>query len=118
MHWTASIILSFVFQMAHVVEGVEQPVLQDTIKTDWSVHQLNTTADFARNNKLLSWYVGGLNFQIEHHLFPHICHIHYHKIAPIVQQMTKEYGLNYNLKPSFRDALLSHIYRLKELGRA
>ena len=118
MHWTASIILSFVFQMAHVVEGAEQPVLQDNINTDWSVHQLNTTADFARNNKLLSWYVGGLNFQIEHHLFPHICHIHYQKIAPIVERMTKEYGLNYNLKPSFRDALLSHIYRLKELGRA
>ncbi|MDP1803096.1 MAG: acyl-CoA desaturase [Bacteroidota bacterium] len=118
MHWTASIILSFVFQMAHVVEGATQPVLQENIKTDWSVHQLNTTSDFARNNSFISWYVGGLNFQIEHHLFPNICHVHYKQLAPLVEQTAKEYGLSYNLKPNFRNALLSHIYRLKELGKA
>ncbi len=117
MHWTASIILSFIFQMAHVVEGAGQPVAEDQIRTDWSVHQLNTTSDFARNNKLLSWYVGGLNFQIEHHLFPNICHIHYREIAPIVEQTVKQYGLQYNLKSTFNSALLSHIYRLKELGK-
>ncbi|MEO6302487.1 MAG: acyl-CoA desaturase [Bacteroidia bacterium] len=118
MHWTASIILSFVFQMAHVVEGAKQPLPESNMHVEWSVHQLNTTADFARNNKLLSWYVGGLNFQIEHHLFPNICHIHYKKIAPIVEQTAKEFGLQYNIKPTFRNALLSHIYRLKELGKA
>lgn len=118
MHWVASIILSFVFQMAHVVEGAEQPENERNIKTDWFVHQLNTTSDFARNNKLLSWYVGGLNFQIEHHLFPGICHIHYKKIAPIVQQTALEYGFMYNLKPTFRSALRSHFHRLKQLGRA
>ncbi|MDF2449964.1 MAG: acyl-CoA desaturase [Bacteroidota bacterium] len=117
MHWTASIILSFVFQMAHVVEGAEQPVTDPLIPTEWSVHQLHTTSDFARNNKFISWYVGGLNFQIEHHLFPNICHIHYSKLAPIVEQTAREYGIHYNLKPSFRSALLSHIYRLKELGK-
>jgi len=117
MHWTASIILSFVFQMAHVVEGAGQPVAEENIAMDWNVHQLHTTSDFARNNKLLSWYVGGLNFQIEHHLFPNICHIHYRKLAPIVEQTAKKYGLPYNLKPSFRQAFLSHISRLKELGR-
>jgi len=118
MHWTAGIILSFVFQMAHVVEGATQPVLQNNMQNDWSVHQLNTTSDFARHNMLLSWYVGGLNFQIEHHLFPNICHVHYKKLAPIVEQTAKEYGITYNLKPSFSNALLSHIHRLKELGRA
>ncbi|MCC6373163.1 MAG: acyl-CoA desaturase [Bacteroidia bacterium] len=118
MHWVASIILSFVFQMAHVVEGADQPEAKPVISTEWHVHQLQTTSDFARNNKLLSWYVGGLNFQIEHHLFPNICHIHYKKLAPIVQQTAKEFGIVYNLKPSFRSAMLSHIYRLKELGRA
>ena len=118
MHWVASIILSFVFQMAHVVEGAEQPIPESNINTDWSVHQLHTTADFARNNKLLSWYVGGLNFQIEHHLFPNICHIHYREIAPIVEQTAAEFGISYNCKPTFRSALLSHIYRLKELGKA
>ena len=118
MHWTASIILSFVFQMAHVVEGAEQPVLKDNIPTEWSVHQLHTTSDFARNNKFITWYVGGLNFQIEHHLFPNICHIHYKKLAFIVEQTAKEYGIVYNLKPSFNSAFISHVNRLKELGRA
>ncbi len=118
MHWVASIILSFVFQMAHVVEGAEQPVLEEELNTDWHVHQLKTTSDFARNNKLLGWYVGGLNFQIEHHLFPNICHVHYSKIAPIVERTAKEFGIPYNLKSSFGNAFMSHIERLKVLGRS
>ncbi len=117
MHWVASIILSFVFQLAHVVEGAEQPMPEDNIDTEWHVHQLKTTADFARNNKLLGWYVGGLNFQIEHHLFPNICHIHYSKLAPIVEKTAKEFGIPYNLQASFFSAFSSHITRLKELGR-
>lgn len=118
MHWVASIILSFVFQMAHVVEGAEQPVPEENINTDWHVHQLNTTSDFARTNKFLGWYIGGLNFQIEHHLFPNICHIHYNKIAPIVEKTAREFGIPYNLKSTFLQAFSSHIIRLKELGRA
>ncbi len=117
MHWVASIILSFIFQMAHVVEGAEQPMPEENIDTEWHVHQFKTTSDFARNNKLLGWYIGGLNFQIEHHLFPNICHIHYSKLAPIVEKTAKEFGIPYNLKFSFLDALSSHITRLKELGR-
>jgi linoleoyl-CoA desaturase len=103
--------------MAHVVEGAEQPIVKDELQTEWHIHQLNTTSDFARNNHFLNWYVGGLNFQIEHHLFPNICHIHYTKIAPIVERTAKEFGVTYNLKPSFRSALMSHIIRLKELGK-
>jgi linoleoyl-CoA desaturase len=78
---------------------------------------LATTSDFARNNHFLNYYVGGLNFQIEHHLFPNICHIHYRKIAPIVEATAKEYGFFYNLKPTFFSALKSHVKRLKELGK-
>jgi len=118
MHWVASIILSFIFQMAHVVEGADQPQIAEANETNWFVHQLKTTADFARNNKLMSWYVGGLNFQIEHHLFQNICHIHYPKIAPIVQATAKEFGIPYNLKPSFTSALVSHITMLKYYGQA
>ena len=119
MHWTAGCILSTVFQMAHVVEGTEQllPNAEGIIKSEWAVHELRTTSDFARNNLFLNYYIGGLNFQIEHHLFPNICHIHYRKIAPIVQETAKEFGFNYNLKPTFLNALYSHIHRLKELGR-
>jgi linoleoyl-CoA desaturase len=119
MHWTTGLILGTVFQLAHVVEGLEQPLptKDGVIENDWAIHELQTTSDFARNNLFLNWYVGGLNFQIEHHLFPNICHIHYRKIAPIVEQTAKEFGLNYNLKPTFMSALKSHIRRLKELGR-
>ena len=118
MHWVAGCILSTVFQMAHVVEGTEQPMpdAAGVIHHDWAVHELRTTSDFARNNHFLNWYVGGLNFQIEHHLFPQISHVHYQKIAPIVERTAREYNIYYNLKPTFAKALASHIRRLKELG--
>jgi linoleoyl-CoA desaturase len=118
MHLTAGIIMSVIFQMAHVVEGAEQPLPDENgiIQHDWLVHQLKSTADFAPKNVLLNWYVGGLNFQVEHHLFSNICHIHYRKIAPIVQQTAQDFGLEYNVKPTFLKALKSHVNRLKELG--
>jgi linoleoyl-CoA desaturase len=119
MHWIAGCILSTIFQMAHVVEGATQLSATDEgiINCEWAVHELQTTSDFARNNLFLNWYIGGLNFQIEHHLFPNICHIHYRKIAPIVEKTAKEFGFTYNLKPSFMNALRSHVQRLKELGK-
>jgi linoleoyl-CoA desaturase len=119
MHLVTGIILSTVFQMAHVVEGTEQPLPNEDgiITTEWAVHELKATSDFARKNHFLNWYIGGLNFQIEHHLFPNICHIHYMKIAPIVEQTATQFGFKYNLKPSFVSALSSHIKRLKELGQ-
>ena len=83
----------------------------------WAVHQLQTTANFSRDNRFLNWYVGGLNFQIEHHLFPNICHVHYRKLSEIVQETAEEFQLPYNLKPSFAHALQSHIRTLKTLGR-
>ena len=119
MHWVAGCIMSTIFQMAHIVEIVNQPVTtpQGTIEHEWAVHEVQTTADFARKNLFLFWYIGGLNFQIEHHLFPNICHIHYRKIAPIVEKTIREFGYQYNLKPTFLKALQSHVRRLKELGR-
>ena len=118
MHWTAGFILSVVFQLAHVVEGADQPMpnADGVVESDWAVHELATTSNFGRNNWLLTWYVGGLNFQIEHHLFPHICHVHYKNISPIVEKTAREFGLNYNLKPRFRDAVASHYRMLKVLG--
>ncbi|GCC50398.1 acyl-CoA desaturase [Chryseotalea sanaruensis] len=119
IHWVGACIMSTIFQMAHVVEGAIQPLpdSEGIIENEWAVHELKTTSDFARNNVFLNWYAGGLNFQIEHHLFPSICHVHYRNIAPIVENTAKEFGLVYNLKPTFKDALFSHLRRLKELGR-
>lgn len=118
LHFTAGIIMSTIFQMAHVVEDVQQPLPNEesVIPHEWTVHQLMTTSDFAKNNKFLNWYVGGLNFQVEHHLFPNICHIHYPKIAPIVEKTALDFGIAYHKKDTFLKALQSHIKRLKELG--
>ena len=118
VHFTAGIIMSTVFQMAHVVEGAKQPLPDEngTIPHEWMVHQLHCTSDFAPKNRILGWYIGGLNYQIEHHLFPNISHIHYRKIAPIVQTTATKFGIFYNVKPTFVSALSSHINRLKELG--
>ncbi len=119
MHFVTGVILGVIFQLAHVVEGADQPMPDEAgvIHTDWFVHELLTTANFARHDRLLNWYIGGLNFQIEHHLFPHISHIHYRSIAPIVERTAKEYGFPYNEKPTFGAALVSHVRRLRELGR-
>ena len=119
MHFVTGVILGVVFQLAHVVEGAQQPLPDENgvIHADWAAHEVMTTANFARNNRLLNWYIGGLNFQIEHHLFPHICHIHYSSIAPIVERTAVEHGLVYNMKPTLRAAVMSHVRRLRELGR-
>jgi|TARA_R110000737_G_scaffold193532_1_gene214812 linoleoyl-CoA desaturase len=116
-HWVASVILSFIFQLAHLVEGPEQSEMADVVHNDWYVHQLHTTANFARNNKILGWYVGGLNFQVEHHLFPSICHIHYPQIAPIIEATAKEYGIPYHVNRTLGIALVSHLRHLRDLGR-
>jgi linoleoyl-CoA desaturase len=118
MHCTAGMILSTVFQMAHVVEGVEQPSPNGTgcVENAWAVHQLQTTSNFAGKNRFLSWYIGGLDYQIEHHLFPSISHIHYHALSPIVRETAMEFGLDYNAKANFANALGSHIRMLKNMG--
>ena len=116
---TGGFIMAIVFQMAHLVEGVDQPLPnpEGNIENEWAIHQLHTTANFARNNSLVNWFVGGLNFQIEHHLFPNISHIHYRKISHIVERTAQEFGLPYNINPTFWGAVGSHIRTLKMLGR-
>ncbi len=118
MHWVTGFILSVIFQMAHIVEEAQQPTINEhgVTKNEWAVHQLLTTANFAPKNWLLNWYVGGLNFQVEHHLFPNICHVHYPNIAPIVAKTAQEFGIPYHINPTFRGAFVSHYRRLKELG--
>ena len=119
MHYTAGLILSVVFQLAHVVEEVETPLPDKTgtMKNSWAIHQLFTTANFSTKNRLVNWFTGGLNHQVEHHIFPHISHIHYTKIAKIVKQTAKEFNLPYNEYKTTRKAIISHFKHLKELGR-
>jgi len=114
------VVLSVIFQLAHCVEEAEFPLPRsDTnrMATAWAEHQVQATVDFAPRNRLLSWCVGGLNFQIEHHLFPQICHIHYPALAPLIQQTCREFGLRYTANPTLRAAVASHFRWLRRLGR-
>ncbi|GAB3819813.1 fatty acid desaturase family protein [Pontibacter rugosus] len=119
MHFVAGIVLTVVFQLAHTVEGTSHPRPDENgaIENDWAIHQLNTTVNFSRNNKWISWYVGGLNYQIEHHLFPRVCHVHYPAIAPIVRETAAEFGIPYMENETFGQALRSHIATLHRFGR-
>ncbi len=119
MHVTAGMILGIIFQLAHVVEGPEFPVPDEEGKMEhaWLVHEMFTTANFAKKNKVLSWYVGGLNYQIEHHLFPQTCSIHYPAISGIVQETAEKYGVPYFTQPTLFAAMGSHYRMLKQLGQ-
>lgn len=117
----AGLVLSLVFQLAHTVEHTAFPMPDEKtnkMEDEWAVHQIKTTANFATNNKLVSWLVGGLNFQIEHHLFPKISHIHYPAISKIIRQACQEYGIVYIEYPRVRYAVASHVAFLKQMGRA
>ncbi|GAB3935261.1 fatty acid desaturase family protein [Larkinella terrae] len=117
MHFIAGLVLSTIFQLAHLVEGAEQPAPDQNglITNAWAIHQLQTTADFS-SPRIVSWFIGGLDFQVEHHLFPTISHIHYRALSSIVQRTAEEYAIPYNRKESFFKAIASHIRMLKRLG--
>lgn len=118
MHCISGLILSTVFQSAHIVEGAHHPVpdMKGNLENAWAVHQLLTTANFAGGNKLFSWFIGGLDYQVEHHLFPNISHIHYPKIAKIVEDTANQFGIPYNNKVTFWKAIVSHKRALQDLG--
>lgn len=120
MHFIAGFVLAIVFQCAHVVEHADYPKPMDSgnMEHNWFAHQLHTTANFGSRSRFFSWFVGGLNFQVEHHLFPNICHVHYRKLSPIVKKTAEEYGLPYHSFATFFEALSCHTRQLKKLGIA
>jgi linoleoyl-CoA desaturase len=111
------ITLTVVFVLAHCVSEAEF-VSPGNVQSEWSIHQIETTVDFARSNRLLNWYLGGLNFQVEHHLFPNICHVHYRDLSKIIEKTCDEYGVQYKSHDTMWSALGSHYRWLKEMGRA
>lgn len=120
VHVVLGFCLAITFQLAHVVEGntfPEPDPASATIENEWAIHEVETTADFAPKSKLAHWYFGGLNFQIEHHLFPRICHIHYPAISKIVKKVCEEFDINYVSYPTVRAAVAAHYRFLRMLGR-
>ncbi len=118
-HFVAGIILGITFQMAHTVEGTDhieerQPLTPET----WAIHQMRTTSNFAMRSPVWTWYMGGLNFQVEHHLFPKICSIHYPAISKIVSKVATEHKVPYHYHSTFAQAIGSHYNFLREMGKA
>ena len=114
------LLLGVVFQLAHISGDAQFPVPAENplrIENEWAAHQVETTVDFAPRNRVLNFYIGGLNYQIEHHLLPHICHINYPRLAPIVERTCAEFGLPYISYPSWRAAFAAHWRQLAALGR-
>jgi len=120
MHFTAGFILTVIFQTAHVMPTSEYPLpdTRNNMENDWAVHQLKTTANFATDNRIITWLTGGLNHQVEHHLFPNISHVHYSRVAPIVKRTAQAYGIPYHSQPGFIRAVYEHGKMLKMLGRS
>ncbi len=117
--FTTGIVLSVVFQVAHCVEEAAFPVPREgtrRIDRAWAIHQTETTVDFARRSRVVAWLVGGLNFQIEHHLFPRISHVHYPAISTLVEETCREFGVRYVAFPSFRAGVASHFRWLRMMG--
>lgn len=115
-------VLAIVFQLAHIVEDLKfvnpDNSTAISVEDDWAVHQMNTTANFATKSKVLSWLLGGLNFQVEHHLFPRISHVHYPQLNAILISTCQEFGVKYREYPSMMSAIKSHIIHLKQIGSA
>ncbi|HEX9051402.1 MAG TPA: acyl-CoA desaturase [Anaeromyxobacter sp.] len=118
---TLGVVLSTVFQLAHAVPDATFHAArpgEQRLPTGFAEHQVRATVDFAPSNRLLGWYVGGLNFQIEHHLFPEVCHVHYPALAGIVETACREAGIPHRTAPTLRAAIAAHYRFLRALGRA
>jgi linoleoyl-CoA desaturase len=114
-----SLVMATTFQLAHCVEEASSASPDDVRREapEWAVHEVETTVDFCPRNPVLTWMLGGLNFQIEHHLFPRVPHTHYPRIAEIVRRNCERHGVRYTSQPSLRAALRSHVVHLRTMGR-
>ena len=120
MQFTKGFTIAIVFQLAHVVEDThfEDAKLKNVkIEEEWAIYQVKTTADFATSNKVLSWFVGGLNYQVEHHLFPKISHIHYPAIHAIVKETCNKFDIRHINYSTLSSAVASHLRFMKQLGQ-
>eukprot|EP00818_Percolomonas_sp_WS_P001012 CAMPEP_0117437580 /NCGR_PEP_ID=MMETSP0759-20121206/1596_1 /TAXON_ID=63605 /ORGANISM="Percolomonas cosmopolitus, Strain WS" /LENGTH=530 /DNA_ID=CAMNT_0005229215 /DNA_START=29 /DNA_END=1619 /DNA_ORIENTATION=+ len=112
-------ILVCMFQVNHVTDKAEMTHCdEDTFEVphDWASFQIRGSTDFAPGSWFWNHFSGGLNHQIEHHLFPSMSHVHYPAIQPIVEQTCEEFGVPYRYYDTFWDALRGHFRVLWRLS--
>ena len=119
MHFITGLLVSVVFQIAHIMPANEFPLPNEKgmMKDDWYGHQFATTTNFSPKSKFLFWFIGGLNYQVEHHILPDVCHVHYKNLTKIVAETAKEFGMPYHVKKSFAHAIIDHTKMLRLLGK-
>lgn len=123
---TTGLLISIVFQLAHVVTQAQMVTASEStneknetyevVYENNKIHQVLTTVNFATKSKFWTWFSGGLNFQVEHHLFPKVSHIHYPKLQPFVKDICQKHGLPYNENRTFLLAVWSHLATLWNFG--
>jgi linoleoyl-CoA desaturase len=119
--FVCGLFIAVVFQLAHVVESTQFPKPDEEsnrIEQEWALHQVSTTSNFATRSRFISWLLGGLNFQVEHHLFPRVSHVHYPAINRLVRETCREFNVTYLEYPSVLKAIRSHLLHLKSMGRS
>jgi len=119
-HLVFGLILTSITQLGHVNGNTEFPHVSNDdpkLEDSWAIHQLRTSADFAPNNRIATWYLGGVNLHVEHHLFPGVCHRHYPTLSRIVEATAREHGLPYNVYPTWRAAIAAHAHILAQLSK-
>ena len=119
MHMVTGLLVSIIFQIAHIMPVNEFPLPDDQglIDDNWYGHQFATTSNFSPKSNLLFWLIGGLNYQIEHHVLPDVCHVHYKELTQIVSETAREYGMPYHVKKSLVHAIWDHTKMLRLLGK-
>ncbi len=119
MHIVTGLLVSIVFQIAHIMPGTDFPLPNEdgVIDDNWYGHQFATTSNFSPKSKVLFWLIGGLNYQVEHHVLPDVCHIHYKDLTSIVKETAAEFGMPYHVKKSMMHAIIDHTKMLRSLGK-
>lgn len=118
MHYISGLIFAYIFQPAHILEEVDfyQVDENGSVENNWAIHEMRTTANYANGSTIFAWFIGGLNHQVEHHLFPHVCHVHYKDISKIVKETAEQYDVPYHSHRTFLDAVKSHLSLMNQLG--
>lgn len=118
MHYISGLIFAYIFQPAHIVEDVDfyEVDQEGSVENNWAIHEMRTTANYANGSTIFAWCIGGLNHQVEHHLFPHVCHVHYKNISKIVKATAEQYNVPYHSHKTFFDAVKSHLTLMHQLG--
>jgi linoleoyl-CoA desaturase len=119
MHILPGLCFALLFQVTHIYSGTHYPIpdKDGNILNNYFIHVLETTADFSRKDRFVTWLTGGINIHVVHHLFPNINHAHYIPLTHIVKQTAEEFGMQYQENPNFWVALKLHMKMLKYLSR-